>query len=244
MIKATFCSISILLMSTFFHFSCQYNHSIPLKSQTTYSMQEYFPLNDIQWITYWDDIQEDTVQWKKHNSENTTDLPFTSFENRSRMENIDGDDGWSNNENGLFLHRTQGRYHFSPPIQIAKAIVTNNSQIQKNHIRYDEETKALKVYHTISTFAGVENLETKAGLIHDCLKFELEFFPWDNPHARNHYTYWFAKDFGLVKKDKKFQTLELKQIAIAGKLIPRTIKRRSRRYFRRCRTPNALYAQR
>lgn len=221
-------------------FSCQLNQPVTINCQNTYAMKEYFPLEDIQWVTFFDKISEDTVQWTKVD---TISLNYTLFQHMQKSPYELLDTGWSNTESGLFIHCTQGRYRFEPPIQIAPALVNEQSEINRNHIRYDDLNQSIKVYHTTSKFIGHENLETNSGLIQKCLKFQLDFFPWDNPHACNSYIYWFARGLGLVKKDLKFQTLELKHIAINGEIIPKPRVQQPYRYIKYTAKPTILVAR-
>lgn len=232
--------IFVLLIMLVYLTGCQ-KQTIPARSSQLYLMSDYFPIDKIQWITFLDAAQNDTIQWQKIDTVFARNSSCFAFQCKGKVADLLTPSIWSSDNTGLFLHQTQNRYNFQPPIQIANACIQQQTQLQRNHVRIDTQTRTRQIFHIQSTFLGTENLDTALGFIHNCLKFRLDFFAWDEPTNENSYYFWFAKDIGLVKTDKGFQQLDLKHIAINGKILPDPSKKR-RRYRRRRRTvtPNFL----
>lgn len=201
-------------------FSCQTSKPPQPEPETGFLVKEYFPLNEIDWITFWDSATGDTIRWQRSDTATTYHSLTISFKNQGQIDDHFAEVAWANDRYGIRIFKTQGRYHFKPPIQISSSYIKPNTALEQQCLRIDDEFQTKRSYYVCSTFLGVENLETAAGLCRECLKFQLEFFPWDNPMEESRYTFWFAKGLGLVKKDKSFQQLEIKQISLNGRRIP------------------------
>lgn len=213
--------------------SCQFTGESQPEAETGYQVKEYFPLEKINWITFWDSTTGDTIQWQKMQTDSTYNSMTARFTCNGHLNSHFAEVVWANDEHGIRLFKTQGRFTFKPPIQIARPYTKPNTVIEQQCLRVDDEYQTKRSYYISSKFLGVENLATAAGICRECLKFKLEFFPWDNPLEESSYTFWFARGLGLVKKDKSFQQLEIKQLSLDGKVIPEIPKRRYRRRSRR-----------
>jgi hypothetical protein len=214
-------------------FACQYSKTPPPESETGFQVKDYFPLDEIDWITFWDCTTGDTIQWQKSDTATSYNSQTISFVGKGQLEDHLAEVVWANDQYGIRMFKTQGRYSFKPPIQIAWPYTQPNTTIEQQCLRIDDEFQTKRAYYVCSTFLGIENLETAAGLCRECLKIRLEFFPWDNPLEESSYTFWFAKGLGLVKKDKSFQQLEIKQISLNGRLIPEIPQQKPRQHPRK-----------